>query len=83
MGDLKSADSCVHLLILTKGLALGAAAGLVTDRPIGWLVSGLITVTGLPVSIACNITATTNVDDVTVPLGAPAQPSAIPPGSNL
>ena len=34
-----------------------------------------VTATGLPVAIACNITAGTNINGVVVPLGAPASPS--------
>ena len=41
-----------------------------------------ITVTGLPVSIGCNITAATNIDGVAVPLGAPAQLSTLTSGSD-
>ncbi|MCJ1275368.1 hypothetical protein MMC21_003171 [Puttea exsequens] len=36
------------------------------------------TVTGLPVSIACNITPAIDINGTTIPLGAPSQPSNLP-----
>ena len=54
----------------------GGDCKLIDDASKSVFFSGYnVTVTGLPVAIACNITAGTNVDGVVVPLGTPASPS--------